>query len=202
MKIAVLVDTNGQTISFNEGGKVRLYLKENTGWQIIYEIPFQLDGDGGTRAVRDSIRSMVESLRQCRIFVASEIKGLPYTTLEGMNFNIWKADGRPEEFLDYIFDKENQDKFEKSESYEIPTPVETSPGKYFIDLKDIMENNEVITSKQVLLPFFRNNEFEELKVICTHIPPWLKVELPKLNLNVQVEGANEGEFKIIISHAN
>ncbi len=54
-------------------------------------------------AIRENIKNMAEALGECRIFVASDIKGISYTILDGMGFNIVEANGAPENFLDIIF---------------------------------------------------------------------------------------------------
>lgn len=202
MKIAVFVGSDGQTIGFNEAGKVKVYIKDEEGWQVVKEIPFEINNLASTMAILENFRIMVESLDECKVFVAAEVKGLPYTILEGMRFNIWKTSGIPEDFLEYIFEKEEQSKLEKLNSKSIPAPVEVEEGKYFIDLKAVMESNEKVTSKQVLLPFFQNTAFKELEVICTHVPPWFNVEFQKLNFKTQVKAIDEGGFKVKVFSAD
>ncbi|KZL91364.1 Fe-only nitrogenase accessory AnfO family protein [Clostridium magnum] len=69
-------------------------------------------------------------------------------------------------------------------------------GSYYIDLRIITENNEKITSKQVLLPFFHNTVFKELEITCDHIPPWFGMELKQLNLQFYSEPIEETGFKV------
>ncbi|MBC2582800.1 Fe-only nitrogenase accessory protein AnfO [Clostridium sp. DJ247] len=197
MKIAVFLGDNGQTISFNESGTVKVFLRDEGQWDVIKEIPFGVNNLMDTKAVRENISSMLEALEGCRVFVAVEVKGIPYTILEGMKFNIWKVQGAPEDFLEYIFEKEEQLKFNKVKSETVPVPIETDkPGKYYIDLETVMETNEKVTSKQVLLPFLRNTTFDELEIDCGHVPPWFQKEFEILNLKSSVEPICEGGFKV------
>lgn len=79
----------------------------------------------------------------------------------------------------------------------IPRPIKNGDdGSYYIDLRIITENNEKVTSKQVLLPFFYNTIFEELELTCDHIPPWFDVELKQLNLKYNSEPMDEVGFKV------
>lgn len=95
-----------------------------------------------------------------------------------------------------------EDKSKVNEQYLeiLPTPVEGDKGgEYYIDLRTVMEHNEKVTSKQVLLPFFHNISFTKLEVICTHVPPWFEDEFLKLNLRSEVEAISENEVRIIVS---
>ena len=40
MKIAVFIGEDGKTISLNQSGTTKVYLKEGEEWKIIKEIPF------------------------------------------------------------------------------------------------------------------------------------------------------------------
>lgn len=85
----------------------------------------------------------------------------------------------------------------------IPKPIKNGDdGNYYIDLRMIMDNNEKVTSKQVLLPFFHNTIFKELEMTCDHIPPWFDAEFKKLNLQAYIEPISEGGFKIKVYPKN
>lgn len=202
MKIAVYLNGNDETIPVNSDGVVKVYLKENGEWKVIEEINVKLSNLESTGEIRNNIMKMAETLNDCKVFVAENVKGIPFTILEGLRFNIWKVKGKPKDFLDYVMDKEEQEKQEKVirlSNESIPVPRETEEkGKYFIDLKDIMENNEKVTSKKVLKPFFNEGQFKELKIICSHIPPWFKGEFERLNLKSESKTLDNGSIEIIV----
>jgi hypothetical protein len=50
-----------------------------------------------------------------------------------------------------------------------------------------MESSQRITSKQVLLPFLNNNNFNELEIDCSHVPHWFDKEFKRLNLKSEAE---------------
>ncbi|MEL7596804.1 MAG: Fe-only nitrogenase accessory AnfO family protein, partial [Clostridiaceae bacterium] len=66
----------------------------------------------------------------------------------------------------------------------------------------ILESNEKVTSKQILLPFFNNISFNELEIICGHIPPWFDKELKNLNLKFSTESISKDKFKVRIYRTN
>ncbi|MDT8717431.1 Fe-only nitrogenase accessory protein AnfO [Clostridium sp. 19966] len=202
MNIAALLDEKNNAVSFNEGGIIKIFSRGISGWTVIKEIPFNIDSSLSLKGIRDSIREMVIQLTECKVFAAEDVTGIPYNILESFGFNIWRVNGEPKDFLDYIQNNEEEAESEKTtENKDIPVPVETDKkGYYCIDLKNVMEHNEKVTSKQVLLPFLKNCEFEELEVSCTHVPPWFNVEAKKLNFEFQSLEIGQNLFKVKIYH--
>jgi Fe-only nitrogenase accessory protein AnfO len=185
MDIAVMVDGGGQAISFNETGFVKLYSNQSGMWKVSKKMAFEINDLFGMAEIRERIRKMVEALVGCRVFVAAEVTGVPYAILEGMGFNIWKVQGAPAEFLDYIAANEARQKSVALRPAEKLAPVQTErEGCYFIDLKTLLEQDSTLTSKQVLLPFLRYTDFKEVEIICGHVPQWFAKEFPGLKLNV------------------
>ncbi|MHC1682782.1 MAG: Fe-only nitrogenase accessory protein AnfO [Clostridiaceae bacterium] len=199
MEIAVLINTNGESISFNESGVIKVYSNADKDWRVIKELPFEVDNVQSPKELRDLIKKSAESLDTCKVFVAKEVKGLPYTIFDGLGFNIWQLEGLPKELLDYIYEKEEEEKAKKLKPVEIPVPIiNGKEGHYFIDLKTELHNNEALTSKKVLLPFLNNTSFEELEIICGHIPPWFNGEFKRLNLKSESEQLRGNTFKVIV----
>lgn len=63
-------------------------------------------------------------------------------------------------------------------------------------MKTEMQNNPNLTTKQILLPFIHNIIFNELEIICRHVPHWFEGEFNKLNLKSEIEKINEGTVKV------
>lgn len=60
-------------------------------------------------AVFQCINGKTQSFAEhCKIFVGSEIKGIPYNVLDKMGFNTWELEGYPKEFLGFVFDSEEE----------------------------------------------------------------------------------------------
>lgn len=188
MKIAVLVNENGNTIHSNEDGIVRVYSREGEeSWELLKELPYDINELSSPGIIRKKVIELVEGLEGCKIFVALEVKGILFTYLDGNKFNIWKVNGVPEEFLDYIKEKEEEEIKISQELAKIE-PASVGDDCYFIDLKTAIENNEKTTSKKILLPFLSKTKFKKLEIICEHVPKWFDKEFSSLNLSYdQVE---------------
>jgi Fe-only nitrogenase accessory protein AnfO len=200
MNIAVMVDSDDQAISFDETGLVKLYSNPNGMWKVTKEIVFGINDLLSIAEIRERIRKMVETLVDCRVFVAAEVTGVPYAILEGMGFNIWKLKGAPSEFLDYIAaDEVRHKQATLQQPAEKPGPLPTPrEGCYFIDLKAILEKDSALTSKQVLLPFLQNTDFKELEVVCEHVPLWFAKEFPGLKLTATVEQLAADRCRVVV----
>jgi len=197
MEIAVFLDDDGNTIPFNQSGIINVYLKEKDEWRIINKIIFEIEDFISTKIIRDNIKNMVESLSDCRVFVAGDVKGIPYSVLDGMGFSILQVEGNPKDFLELVFKGQEERKLIKEKLETIPTPVMTKEdGKYFINIRTEMENNKRFNSKQILLTFIQGTTFKELEIICGHVPQWLDGEFSKLNLKSDIENINEGTVKV------
>lgn len=206
-EIAVLVDNEGKVTSFLEPSWVNVYIMENNIWKIKNKIVYQIDSTSDINLIRKRINKMLESLGNCKIFVATEIAGIPYNILEKFGINSWEISGKPYEFLDYVIEKEEEEEKKliersfKSKNDEMHYIVENGgDGKYFVDFIEIQNSNSNVTTKKVLIPFFEKNDFSELTINCSHVPGWMQRELNrfKLKLDVQQNGVNK--FKVIVTH--
>ncbi|KOA18621.1 iron only nitrogenase protein AnfO [Clostridium homopropionicum DSM 5847] len=199
MEIAVFLNYKGETTTFNENGIVRVYLKDDTEWKVIKEIPFGINHLKSLKEIREAIRKMADNLNKCRVFVAAEMIGIPYTIFESMGFNLWKIEGVPSEFLDHVLENEEQERINNlnKNNKTVPMPVKNDEnGNYHIDLKIILESNEMVTSKQILLPFLHKTKFNELQIRCGHVPKWFEGEFKKLGFRWEIENINKNELNI------
>lgn len=207
-EIAVYINSLGQTAKLNESGVVKVFSRNQNEWSVIRELPFKINSAGGIKAVRSDVLNIAKALDKCKVFVAREISGLTYTVLDTLGFSTWEMDGSPNEFLEYVLDKEKEEaeqikliKSEKScDKKEIIAPVESNEkGCFILNLKELQESNTSVTSKQALQPFLNNGIFYELKVTCNHIPGWLERELIRLNLNFEILKASPTDYIVTIS---
>jgi len=202
LDIAVLTGKNGETISMDEPGTIAVYQRRQGKWDVLRETEFALDRRSGLGELRRQMAQILDFLGECKIFVALSVTGLPYFELEKAHCRVWEFEGKPENFLDYVLHREEEEQHMKEESRagaEIPAPVETSNGCYRISLTEIQARNSGFTSKQVLLPFLRKAAFYSLEVICSHVPPWLEAETLNGNLASQVERISRDEIRVIIT---
>jgi len=197
MEIAVFQDISGKTQSFFEPGIIKVYSRNMEKWEISKEIIFRIDNITSLSAVRERIRNMAEALEDCKVFVGREVKGLPYNVLDGMGFNTWELEGTPKEFLDFVFEKEQEEAEEAAKAKtadQLSLIEEIKDGNYFLDLKKVQESNVNLTSKGILLPFLNATTFYELKIICGHVPPWFQATFKKLNLESESQSISQNEI--------
>ncbi|AJA47499.1 Fe-only nitrogenase accessory protein AnfO [Clostridium pasteurianum DSM 525 = ATCC 6013] len=205
-KIGVLVGKDNETTSIYESGIVMVYMKEDE-WKVVNEVIFNMNTEQGIPAMHRRVEELIQSLEDCKVFIGKRVEGIPYTVLKKSGFTIAEAEGKPSEFLDEfleIFEEKKKKKEEeeaKRKNILNLEPVELSkPGSYFMDLKKLQEENPSISSKKVLLPFLNNKTFYDLKVLCSHIPPWFQNELESLNMKMDASKTGDDIFEVIISH--
>lgn len=203
-KIGVLIGKNNETTTIYESGIVMVYKKEAKEWNVVSEIIFNMNTAEGMQSIHKKVEKLIESLEDCKIFIAKRVEGVPYTVLKKAGFTIAEAEGKPSEFLDEfleIFEEKKREKEAKKENIEDIGPIEVDKaGYYFLDLKKLQEENPGISSKKALLPFLNDKTFYELKVSCGHIPPWFENELAKLNLKMSSQKVNGDTYEVNISH--
>jgi Fe-only nitrogenase accessory protein AnfO len=205
IEIAVLLNSNGETSSFNESGIVKVFSKQEGEWKIIKELLFNIEKNINIMYFRENILSMVTSLGNCKIFVARSISGIAYNILDTMGFSSWEIHGIPEKFLDSLLEDEELYKLSKTLTVKkinsLSAPVQTSnEGFYYMNLKELQSSNSNLSTKQVLLPFLKNAVFYELELLCSHIPPWFESEFEKMNLATDINELGPNEYNIKIYH--
>lgn len=202
-EIAVVLDESGQTSTLYDYCAIKVYIKEKEEWKVTSETSLQSNKILDSKLIRESVKNIVESLKQCRVIVAKEVSGIPHTVLDMAGFKIFEVEGEPEEFLDPVLEILEQQEVEKLSSInENDIKVEPVPlnkeGCYYINLKEIQKSKPGVTSKGALLPFLRNATFYELEVICSHMPPWMESELKRLHMGVDIRKNGSDEYKITI----
>lgn len=205
VNIAVAVDPNGSTTSLYEPGRILVYRKEQGSWRVVQEFEYDLEQDKGVRHMRQKVDEVVRFLAaESQVFVGLSVIGIPYFEIEKAGLSIWEFEGNPEEFLDYIITKEEEAQLERDQiqPVAIPEPHETAPGHYAISLKEIQENHSGVTTKQVLLPFLQKGAFNNLEILCNHVPPWLEAMAMEKNYDYLKEQISSKEVKVNLAKKN
>lgn len=205
-QIAVLVNDSGKITSFLESGVVNIYVKENESWNIKDKIIFDTDSISDINLLRSNITKLAEHLGECKIFVAERVAGIPYNILEKFGINSWEINGDPYKCLDYVLEKEQEE--EKRILIEANKPKHDSEKwilkddescNYSLDLVEMQNKSPNVTTKQVLLPFFKNTAFSKLTIDCSHIPKWFEGEIDRFNLKFNVQKLGINKFKVIVT---
>lgn len=202
-QIAVLLNEDGdQTTSFEHEGKITLYQREEAFWINKKEIPINLDFSRGMREVRSVLKTLTDELGSCKIFVAEKLTGLAYNILEAKGYNVWEIKGKPEELLESVWladqNERKREMVQMKEKKEKPyLQKEEEPGYYSLDLIALQKAQDV-TSKQILIPFFKDVSFYELRLTCIHVPPWLEREQEKYNIILEAQQVEKGKYIVTI----
>jgi Fe-only nitrogenase accessory protein AnfO len=188
MKIAAYVNGANHISNFYEEGKVVLFDNGTGSWALDKEEKIELGYDMGVATIRNKLKNMVKNLDGCKIFVAGATRGVPYAILEGMGFNIWKSSGDVTQYLDYIEKKEQEEKERKNKPPVDPLVIGDIRDCIFeIDLRVVLDAHRGLTSKSVLIPFFKKTSFNKLTVYCDHLPPWFEHQLAGFKLAAETQ---------------
>lgn len=201
MRIAAYVNRAGEAAGFYEEGLLRLYERQDGEWSIVGESPLRLRPDAPLGEVRARVREAASGIGPCGVFIASEVKGVPYAILEGMGYNIWKSEGKVEDQLGYVADREEQAIREKREKRPAPLPVgDLRDGNYRIDLMEVQANDSRFSTREILIPFLESATFNALEIICDHPPRWLGVEFERLKMRFEAQAMDRSghEVKIMV----
>lgn len=207
MKIAAFIDEDDHALPFYATGNVALHTWQDDSWTCIKKIPFAIDETMNLAIIQHQIFTLIAELEDCTVFVTKSMKGAPLSIFDGMGISIWDFKGAPVKIFDQIKelkDKELEDKVKAGmiKSEQIKVPVAIGPlrdGHFIVDLKKVLESDEHLTAKKVLLPFFRETIFQQLEIVCEHPPKFLEKESAALKLHVQTEESISGLYHVFVS---
>ncbi len=196
MKIAVLTERAGNVLSFYESGFVKLYSNDKGTWNCIEEFPFELLEEKGLAEIQRFIQKMLSRLDECRILMVKFIKGVPLSILKESGVSVWKVDGSPLVFFEYVREQEEKIKVEHKEAIKpvLPEPLLVGNKKHginAIDLVHVQAKGAGFNSKDVLFPFLQKQVFRKLEVVCEHLPKWFEKEFESLKLQFRIEESND-----------
>lgn len=195
--IAVVLGHDGRTASLFEQGSINVFINKGNRWELVREIPVSIDKSEGISGIREYLTETAVLLGDTKIIVGREISGLPYNVLDAAGFDIYEIDDEPGEFLDYVAESREESEAENGDGS--PQFVETGiQGDYFINLKEAQNIESGLSSKQILLPFLKGTKFHELKVLCSHIPPWFETGIAKLGMKYEAARISHNEYEVVI----
>lgn len=201
--IAVLLNNNGETCSWLDNGIIKLYKKRDEKWIELKSFEYSISTDTNIINLRKNLSELVEKLDDCKIFVAKEVSGQLFSILEAYFFNVYELNGAPDNFLDSVLISEQ--KLHKEElllasqaaNKFFPEKIDKY-GNYTIDLKKLLQEDGTISSKQILIPFLKEEAFESLEVVCDHVPKWFDRELSSMGYNFHTITRKDGNISVSI----
>jgi len=199
-EIAVFCGAGGETVPLGDPGKLTVFRRCQGTWLIAREMEFFLAAPQGLQDLRRKMGEMLVFLGECKIFVASEVSGVPYFELEKAGFTVWEYPGDPSECLELICAQEEEKVAltPQLEQQEVLGPSEQTEGYFSISLHEIQSQNAGVSSKQALLPFIRKGEFQVLEIHCGHIPCWLQQELLVGGFTAETEEIGSNDIVVTI----
>jgi Fe-only nitrogenase accessory protein AnfO len=197
-EIAVWLGTNGSSASLDEPGRIAVFRRAQGSWQVNREKELSICQARGIRELRMKMAEMLQLMDGCQVFVARSASGIPFFELEKAGCSVWEYQGRPESFLERVWDQEEKEKAMVTvpASQGIPAPEEKTPGNFYISLVDVQRNNAEVSSKQILQRFIRQGRFRTMEIHCSHIPPWIETEAMSMGLCYSVEQLSLNELRI------
>ena len=80
-----------------------------------------------------------------------------------------------------------------------PIPVDLGSGRLRISIEEIQTEGSRITSRDVLMPLLLSGRFEELEILCKHVPSWLAMELSSCEYGGQIDRVSLEQMRVIVS---
>ena len=196
MRIAVCMDQAGQTSQIWAGTVIRIYSKKNNQWFIDEELPYTLSSDLSLAKAKQTFNELLQQIKSCTVFVATEISGQLYYQLEFKHMNSYHAEGDPVQYLDSILEAEIAEQtlsvnHELTASNSIKPQRTQEEGVFYFNLSKAMAENPCLSSKSLLRPFLAEGGFQELIVDCQHIPRWFESELKSQNISYCIDSQSE-----------
>jgi Fe-only nitrogenase accessory protein AnfO len=197
-EIASIIGPDGGSIPISEPGMVVVYRRVRGSWEKDREMAFAIEPARGLRDLRNKVDDLKALLRDCRVFVAKSASGALFFELEKARFSVWEISGTPAEFLESVWLDERSEQTAAAQPHDagIPAPTETFPGRFTISIREIQGKRPEISSKQVLQDFVRKGAFEQLEVICDHMPPWIEVDATRCGFEIETETIRKNEVKV------
>lgn len=205
MEIAVLVNHDGGKHPFYDKGNVHIYSDDSGRWQKTRELEFTPIGFGceeGLALIHRQMQTLISNLGTCKALVSPVIRGIPFAILDSEGFTVWQDDGDLGLLFDHIRKtiKERVEKGSCSSSgcgsectSSLPEPQAINKSdEYFFDLKTILEKDERLNSKELIVPFINKREFKKLIILCDHVPRWLEKDYELFNLLFEEEETDDG----------
>lgn len=205
MKIAVIENGSKQTSSLFKPGLITIYEEDGREWKVLDRLENKVCNAKGMAEVRMAVTDIIKQLGDVKIVVASEIPGIASGTFQAAGFDIFLVENSVLDILDSV-------KTEMLESIEgrqnEPSKFDitqflkpgVNKGDFSINIEEIMFKHPDLTSKKILVPYLKNEEFNSLNVICSHIPKWFITDLSSMGF--EYETVNESLNKVTIRVTN
>ena len=201
-KIAVFFNGKEEITEFLDVRFIYLYEKRMDEWIIKKEVIVNFDDVKTTSEIRKMFNKIIEELDDCKVVVTKKALGIGYSIFYSHDFSVWEYEGKTEDILDLIALEEYEHEIDEANrklNKRLDDISEISDKVYYLDLIKLQVEKPEVSSKMALIPFLNNNKFEELKVHCCHVPPWLEKHSKKNLLMYRVEKCFDGNINVVLT---
>ncbi len=198
MKVAALLDDSGYAATPQAGGTIHVFEIADGMWRDVRSIEFPAPDSSSMEQLRGRVQDICLWLDDCQVLAARATNGYYRVTFASFQVALWPVRGRPEEFVDQLANfylQAAQQAAEPAKAEPETTSIDPVPGRmghYHTDLRGAMGQPGAHTSKSLLLPFLMEASFQQLEVLCDHVPKWFERTLPELGLAAKI--ANRDDF--------
>lgn len=202
-RISVILDPQGNLASpWENGCAIQVFFRGELGWEEGESFQISFDWAKPALSLREDITRLAEKLGDAKILVGNMVSGLSYQIFDRMGFQVIEADCFSLRLLDQVLKeadeagrRENdEDTIRKSAG---PREMEIT-GQYFLDLIALQQKAPDISSKMALQPFFENTPFDQLGILCRHMPPWLTPYAAGKGWRVESRPAENGAESVTV----
>ena len=172
--IAVFMNEEGVPASLASARKLCVYEKDNDTWSDVQEIYVKFGIISDITELRGEVQKLAAKLGDCRIAAGNRMSGIIFRELGHHGFSIFEIDDISPSIFDGIL-QDTREAEQSDNSTVVLQPVETdTPGVFTFDLIGYQQQFPERSSKQALKEFLQQTPFYELKLTCSHLPPWLE----------------------------
>jgi len=196
-EIGVFLEERDVISSFEEAKYVKIFEKDNNVWKAKKLIIINRNDEvKGLGEIRKEYKKLVEQMENCKIIVVNKAFGIPYSVFYMEDFSIWELEGDPLNYLDEIVKSEIEE--ETMEAWEEEIGKKIKEGHYFIDLLELELTNPEMSSKNIIIPYMKQEDVKKIDIHCCHVPPWLIKERDNGNIEMEVEEVKRNDFNVSI----
>lgn len=192
LKVAVIMRDSGLCDSFFEADGFGVFKQVPGGWKKTRHESFVRVEPAAPAVLREKIRSLLPLISDCRVVVAGQLQGIPYSVFDLAGYKIFTVASLEDAVLDGIaadLRLEEDELAQTARALADAQPRQTEiPGIYRLDLVAIQTLHPDISSKQAMTEFLNNTPFLELRLHCRHLPPWLET---RTELEIEILSGGE-----------
>lgn len=80
-----------------------------------------------------------------------------------------------------------------------PIPEDLGGGRLRISIEEIQTEGSRITSRDVLMPLLLSGRFDELEILCKHVPSWLVMEISSCDYGGEIDRVDAEQMRVTVS---